>query len=378
MRSVQLSVLHFADLADGEAIETLSRTLQVIASIGVHQVMLAPPDGARAALLAAAAAAGADVRPISGRAVSILGTIGVLREQVVLLARERSLYAVHLHGVGPCLLGAHALKGARFFGRVLCSPHLSEHAAVWSAGLLGRLLVRPLQVAGCSAVAGSLIEAHRLSTLLKRSAEMLPRCVSSAYFRAARREGGRPSVLADGPAAAAVDVVSRLSVLLNGRGVRVPIAWLATASDAARAQLEAASVEVLGLTRDDQRALRLARASAFIYVAAADRMPLAAAQAMACGVPCLLSDTPSHRALIRHGETGFIWASERDLLERLVGLLRDPAEAERMGCAARADAERGFTLQHFERAVLRAYGFALPAAPCAAETLRSAEVSHVN
>jgi len=36
-----------------------------------------------------------------------------------------------------------------------------------------------------------------------------------------------------------------------------------------------------------------------------------------------VSDTPQHRALIRHGETGFICTSQRDFLEKLILLLRD-------------------------------------------------------
>jgi hypothetical protein len=40
-----------------------------------------------------------------------------------------------------------------------------------------------------------------------------------------------------------------------------------------------------------------------------------------------------------------------------VALLRDPAERERIGQAARAEASRAFTQRHFETAVLRAYGF---------------------
>jgi glycosyltransferase involved in cell wall biosynthesis len=70
-----------------------------------------------------------------------------------------------------------------------------------------------------------------------------------------------------------------------------------------------------------------------------------------------VSDTPQHRALICHGETGFICTSERDFLEKLVLLLRDRAERQRVGEAARAEAGRRFTLEHFERAVLRAYGW---------------------
>jgi hypothetical protein len=84
-------------------------------------------------------------------------------------------------------------------------------------------------------------------------------------------------------------------------------------------------------------------------------------------VPCLVTDIPPHRALINHGETGFVCTSERDFLEKLIFLLRQPEERRRLGEAARAEAGRRFTWRHYERAVLRAYGFfighALPRTP---------------
>jgi len=85
---------------------------------------------------------------------------------------------------------------------------------------------------------------------------------------------------------------------------------------------------------------------------------------MAAGVPCLVSDTLAHRALVRHGETGFVCTSERDVREKLILLLRDARERQQIGQAARAEAERRFTSTHFERAILRAYGFSrIPRTP---------------
>jgi glycosyltransferase involved in cell wall biosynthesis len=229
----------------------------------------------------------------------------------------------------------------------------------------------------CAAVTASLPEAQMLSRLLNRSADLLPHPVSSVFFEVAIQEDMRPSVVADGVGEGAFDVVARLSVLLNSRNARVPIAWLGLAEPSMRAQLEAASVRVLDIPDEAERAQALACASAFIHISVDHRLPLAVAQAMAAGVPCLVSDTPSHRALIRHGETGFICTSERDFLEKLVLLLRDRQERSRIGEAARADAQRCFTLRHFERAVLRAYRFSTASAPHAARP-STTRVNHVS
>jgi hypothetical protein len=349
-------VLHVADVADGEALETLCRTTQVIATAGVDQVLLVLA-GSRDEDVIWSAALAAEVRPVRCSGAAPFGRLRALQSEFSKIASERELRAVHLHGLGPCLLGSRALKGSPLRGRLLYSPHLACSASPWTAALLGRLLQSLLEPLQGAAVTASLMEAQTLSKLLNRSAEVLPHPVSDAFFEAARQEGARPSVLADGFGARAVDIVTRLSVLLNSREDRVPISWLGMAEAGARAQLDAASVPVLAAPDDVERAQSLSRASAFIHISSGNRVPLAAAQAMAAGVPCLVSDTPPHRALIRHGETGFVCTSERDFLEKLILLLRDRVERERIGQAARAEAERCFTSRHFERAILRAYGF---------------------
>jgi glycosyltransferase involved in cell wall biosynthesis len=164
-------------------------------------------------------------------------------------------------------------------------------------------------------------------------------------------------VLTGGAGLDAIDGVSRLAVLLNGREDRVAIAWVGPASRAARGQLQAAGVQVFEAEDDAAAARLLSSATAYLHVSQSGGRVRPLAQAMAAGVPCLASDTLAHRALIRHGETGFICASDVDVVEKLVALLRDPTERERIGQAARAEAARLFTQRHFETAVLRAYGF---------------------
>lgn len=73
------------------------------------------------------------------------------------------------------------------------------------------------------------------------------------------------------------------------------------------------------------------------------------AQAMATGTTCFISDTPSHRALVCDGKTGYVCTNQRDFLEKLQSLLRDTAERKRIGEAARREAEQRFTLRHFEK-----------------------------
>lgn len=357
MRQEGLCVLHVAAVEDLNALRSLSRTTHVIAATGVGQVLLAldqgpTMDGKWAAALAV------EVRLLRCAGLSLARRIRVLQGELSRLLRERTPCAVHLHGIVPFLMGSRALKGAVMHGRVLCSPNRLHFGPPWAAGLLGRLVQSHLAPFDYAPIAASVTEAQVLSKLLNRAAEVLPPPVSESFFAATRHESDQPSILAEGAGDEAVDIVTRLFVLLNGRHPRVQILWLGATGPKAAAQLQAATVTLLDAMDDARRAQTLAHAWLYLEMSARDPSTLGVAQAMAAGVPCLVSDVPAHRALIHHGETGFVCTSERDVVEKVVFLLRNRAERRRIGEAARAEAARRFTERDYRRALLRAYGFA--------------------
>lgn len=353
-----LCVLHVTAKPDLEGLLALLRTTQAIAALGVDQVLLALEDRGSSSPAWTSSLA-LEVRPLRCAGFSWTRRVRALQLEFLRLFRERPPYAIHLHGLMPCLLGSSALRGAIPGARVLCSPQPTGFGPPWVAGLLGRLLQSHLSTFHYAPLAATPAEAQVISRLLNRSAAVLQQPVSELFFAADRNENPDPNVLADGIGAEAVDSVARLCVLLNGRGARVPCSWLGTAAAGKRAQLEAASIRLLGAADDADRASALARAWLFVEMSRDDRCPVGVTQAMAAGVPCLVSDIPAHRALIHHGETGFICTSERDLFESVLLLLRDRTERKRIGEAARAEAMRRFTEQDFQRALLRAYGFSM-------------------
>lgn len=357
MRENEFCVVHVAALEDRDMLEAFLRTTQVIATLGVSQVLLALDGRHAAADVKWPAAIAAEVRLLRCSGLSVVRRIRALQAEFAQLLTEKTLCAVHLHGVGPCLLGSRALKGCALHGRVLYSSHREDLGSSWAAALLGRVLQSQLSAFDYAPLAASLTEAQALSKLLNRSAEVLPHPVCDVFFTASRHEDTRPSVLVHGCDGEAVALASRLCVLLNGREARVRFSWLGMAKGETRAQLEAANVQVLDAADDRGSVESLSRAWVFIQLSRHERLALGLAQAMAAGVPCLASDIPAHRALIHHGETGFVCTSERDFLEKLVLLLRDRPERRRIGQAARAEAGRRFTMRGFQRAVLRAYGF---------------------
>ncbi|HEX6158039.1 MAG TPA: glycosyltransferase family 4 protein [Burkholderiales bacterium] len=352
MDPVDVCVVHVAADAAGR---TLDATVRVLAQLGLHQVLLPLRDGALAR-----SAQQLEVRALQWPG-AVLGRIRALETELAALAGERSFYAVHLHGVVACLLGSRALRGSTLRSRLplttrlLFSPQLSD--SIWKSALTSRLLRAELAPLQSGVLVASPGEAHVLSRLLERSAEVLPPAVDPAFFQVQRQSGSRPGVLAGGTGMEAVDGVSRLAVLLNSRQERVPVAWLGSVVSAGRAQLEAAGVQVFDGDDPAAAARVLSGAAAYLHLSQANGHLRSLAQAMAAGVPCLATDTFAHRVMIRHGETGLICAGDLDFVEKLILLLRDAAERERIGQAARAEAGRLFTQRHFEAAVLRAYGF---------------------
>ena len=94
-------------------------------------------------------------------------------------------------------------------------------------------------------------------------------------------------------------------------------------------------------------------------------LPKSLLEAMAAGLPCVATDVPGCRSLVRHGETGLL-VPPRDaaaLADALARLIADPALRARMGAAGRHRAVAEFadpiicaaTLAVYDRAIRKEY-----------------------
>lgn len=115
------------------------------------------------------------------------------------------------------------------------------------------------------------------------------------------------------------------------------------------------SLTELGSLRDD-RSLSLAYAAAdvFVFPTAADNLPNAVIESMACGTPVVSFDVGGVADVVRHMETGYL-ARPADAADLAVGIERfmaDPSLAHRLGEQARRRVEAEHTLdlqaQRFE------------------------------
>src|SRR4030042_2034723 len=87
----------------------------------------------------------------------------------------------------------------------------------------------------------------------------------------------------------------------------------------------------------------------FVLTSLWEGMPYVILEAMASGRPVCATDIPGTREIIRDKETGARVPAEDDaaLAARLVELLRDPAQCERMAERAKRLVEQRFTTERF-------------------------------
>lgn len=167
-------------------------------------------------------------------------------------------------------------------------------------------------------------------------------------------------------------LLDALALLASRHGLRPPLKLAGTGPLLARMQARVAAlglggqVSFLGHHGDMPGLL----ASQAIYVLAThfEGMPLALVEAMSAGCACIASDVIGVRGVIEPGVTGLLVpeADASALADAIATLLRDPAQAARLGAAAReqALARHGLALmrQRYEALITRCATTAAPAA----------------
>jgi glycosyltransferase involved in cell wall biosynthesis len=89
----------------------------------------------------------------------------------------------------------------------------------------------------------------------------------------------------------------------------------------------------------------MARLQVVVIASRMEQMPLVALEAMAAGRPVVAVDVGGVREMVEDGVTGYVTAPshEAGLADAVVGLLKEPEKAERLGAAGRARVEQRFT-----------------------------------
>lgn len=151
-----------------------------------------------------------------------------------------------------------------------------------------------------------------------------------------------PGLLAGVEAACRGTPALRLHLRIHGEGPEHDALAAAIAARGLQAEVQLAG-------RTDDVAAVLQEADAYVQASHHEGAPAAVGEAMAAGLPLLLSDIPAHRAMITPGLEGLLF-DPRDpqaLAAALRMLARDPALRRRMGARARATAERELALERW-------------------------------
>ena len=146
-------------------------------------------------------------------------------------------------------------------------------------------------------------------------------------------------------------------MLLGGGALQLGFNWIGPVNSVSSARLQAANVGVYEAGDDAERASRLAGGWLYVALGGNRGFPLCLAEAMAAGLPCIAIDSPFHRDMVRHGETGYLCRSQTEIIDRIAQLIDTPRLRLRMGRAARTLARERFSEATFREALLSAYQF---------------------
>lgn len=276
------------------------------------------------------------------------------------VARQRP-DAVHLHSTKAGFVGRLALRLGRLGARCYYSPHglpyLNRRRPAASGAYW--LLERAAAFAHHLPVACGPGEAGLLARLGRRPF-VLENPVADSFFDIERCETQPLRVLSVGRLCEqkGSERFTELAMRFQIEEWPAEFVWVGAGEAARAAQLAGAGVSLPGWLGPAQLRDELAHAAVYVQTSHWEGMPLSLIEAMAAGLPAVVTDAVGNRDAIDHGRTGFVAHSPEQLVDRVRMLLADPALRTRMGEAARAEARLRFGAAAFRRALRQLYGLA--------------------
>jgi hypothetical protein len=275
-------------------------------------------------------------------------------------ANARRPSVVHLHGVVCSLIGMYA---SRFRGLKIptyFSPHGSRSLGpMRGVGVALLWLLQPVTGRSEQRVIANIgADARMLTGVTRQSVDLIESPVAEAFFETPLAPAAAPAILtghrAPNPEGAAL--FAQWAVLLADQVPGLRFNWIGTADAESIARLKAANVTPLDVSDEGERAARMA--ASWVYVAPSGGLgfPVFMAEAMALGLPCVAWDTPYHRDIVRHGETGFLCRDTNQVLETVALLIESADLRRQIGDAAREEARQRFDGSKFRDSLLSAYG----------------------
>lgn len=356
-------IVHVTECLASGTMNFLMQATRELAAAGVRQVLIYScrpdtPDDVRSLF---------DTRvelielPPLGRAYTRYGK--ALRKAVLAQLYDGDDVTVHLHSSKAGFIGRLALMGLRRPPRVFYSPHglsfLNRRYGVpsWGFRALEWLAARAVP---CTPVGCGQGEAALLSGISPTPARVLENAVDDSFFNVQRTESTPHLVVTMGRICyqKAPERFAEMAVRFHIADVPARFVWIGGGDEAAQAQLRAAGVHVMGWVDQAEVQRLLGEASIYIQTSRWEGMPLSVLQALATGLPCVVSDVVGNRDAVRQGITGFVAADADAMLVSARRLLRDQELRHQFSHAARLDALERFASQSFRARLCRLYGVA--------------------
>jgi glycosyltransferase involved in cell wall biosynthesis len=350
-------VVHLLERFTDEVFDLLGPTTTALSQSSVEQVVVVIDDPRRRALLARFDESVELMLVPPHRDLPTQWRL--LRDAFAHVLAERPVKAIHLHGFLASMIGEYALRNVPQAVPIFYSPHDSRTLRpLRGVAALVRLAARAfLPRREALAIGHGAPEVRALHGLAHQTVRLVEGPVAAPFFEVAGTPARHPLIIAASRVhnLRAVEAFDQLAVLLGGGALHMGFNWVGPVNSVSSARLKAANVGVYEASDDAERASRLA--SGWLYVALGGNrgFPLCLAEAMAAGLPCIAIDTPFHRDMVRHGETGYLCRNQIEVIDRIAQLIDTPRLRQRMGRAARTIARERFSEATFREALLSAY-----------------------
>lgn len=345
-------ILHVNGHPGGEPQAFLAQVTREMLQAGIGQTVLHPAPAPDQPAVQPPLPAGVQVLELQQAGPGPLAFArhlpAALREEL-----DRTPYtAVHFHGPLVGLVGGIALVSAA--PRIGLPVYYSPHTPLSASPLLQRLAC----AVACKPVASGHAEARDMQRRMRCEAFTLYPAVDGEFFRVEPRPDAAPLVVAMGHGRkdSGDSWFGDLAARFQFAGEAVRFVWIGGCEPEVQERLEAAGVQMAGWLPDAEVRALLARARIYVQASRWCKTPRSLLQAMACSVPCVATDVPAHREVLRHGETGLLACDVSDMAFQVKHLLDHPELCLHMGTAARRDAASRFALPRLRQSLLALYG----------------------
>lgn len=255
---------------------------------------------------------------------------------------DRPAQAVHLYGQLPRLIGTWV---ARREGIAIALHHAPYRSTT------------PVRGGNLEHLLHGLTPQPSTKPAEPSSIDLAERPVDVAFFSAVRNEARHPLLVTGSHVSnpRSADLFAQLAVLLGGEDLGLAFNWVGSVDTATRMRLKAAKVGVFAVDTVEDWAARLAAGWVYLAPGGDPGFPALLVEAMAVGLPCVAVDTPNHRDVIRHGETGYLCRTAEEIVNCIAPLIDSRELRARIGQAARLDIAKRFDEKKFRDALLAAY-----------------------